>query len=433
MSNYDLAYIFKAVDQMSEPLKKIIANMEKLDKQVKRSEGGFNRLRMSAAKAGKFLMASVVAPLAGAAIYALKNSEQLEAMQIKLEAVAGSAANAAKVMNSIKQISMSTGIAPEVLKDMATKLLATKTSMEDLPKKMQQMAMFAVVAKDKYSLVESALTRMRTTGGATTRTLVALSNAGIPIVKELNLSVTGMQKLTGKTIDMKIMEKALDNMTKKGSAFYESYKKMIMTMGSSSERVHNILRFISADLGDSLAQTFGIKNGMAGVADKLMAIEARIKPFLQAHPMLIKMVVYIGLIAAGLAVVSFLIAGIWFILGGALIVGVIYLYKKFEWFRNLVQGIYQDFVYIKDIVMAIVDAIPKIAHFLSKPITAPITIKQITEANTVTSASSINAANFNKTVDVNVNAPRSVALTQNNKVVGSVPMSAALGHSMGHV
>lgn len=299
MGNYDIAYVFKAIDDFSPALKKINESMANFEKQTKKAEDRFSKFSEKISSTGKFLLKSLVVPLAGAAVYAYKNAEQFEQMKIRLEAVTGSAANAAKVMESIKQMSMATGISPEILKDMATKLLATKVSMEDLPEKMRQMSMFAVVAKDKYSLVEAALTRMRVTGGATSRTLVALSNAGIPLLKELNLSTNGLQKLKGKTIGIEKIESALKNMTREGSSFYESYKRLLMTTGTSADRIHQSIRFISSDFGDALLKVFGLNGGMKDFADKLSDIEPKIKEWLSANPDLVKMITY----ASGLSIV----------------------------------------------------------------------------------------------------------------------------------
>jgi len=304
MSTYDLAYIFKAIDNFSPAVKKISASMEKFEVQMKKSADNVKKFSDTVQKTGKILFKGLVLPMAAAATYALKNSEQFKTMQIRLESVAGSAKNAAKVMASVKEMSLSTGLSPEGLNQTATKLLAAGYGMDKINEKLKQMSVLAVGSGRDITEIASGLIRMKTVGYAQGRFMARMSQQGIPLVKAFkeyyHLSDKAWNNLTSKKLDFKLIEPVLDSMTKKGSDFYESYRKMLMTTGTSADRVHNALRFIAADFGDALFKVYGIEGGMKGIADRLAELEPKIKAWLEANPEVFKMAVNIGLIGAAL-------------------------------------------------------------------------------------------------------------------------------------
>ena len=304
MGNYDIAYIFKAIDEFSPALKKINTAMDNFDKKMDKAQKKVGNFSAAVSKAGSFMFKAFVAPLAGAVVYSMKNADQLERMQIRLESVAGSAENAAQAFALVKKFSLTTGLAPEMLTDMSTKLLAVKTSMADLPEKMRQMTMFAVVAGDKYPLVESALTKMRATGGATSRILTSLAKAGIPLIQALGLSTKGLQLLKGKVIDMKVVEAAFAKMTKEGSDFSNAYQKMLLTSGTSMDRLHNAFRIISADFGKAFMKVFDVDGKLASLADHMDELEPKFEKWLERNRDLIKMGTYIFVIVTALSAVA---------------------------------------------------------------------------------------------------------------------------------
>jgi hypothetical protein len=343
MSNYDIAYVFKAIDDFSPALKKINEAMSNFEKQTEKAEKKFKKFSATVEKTGKFLFTKLALPLAAAAIYAVKNSEQFRKMEIGLIGVAGSAANAAKIMSQVKQMSMATGLAPEGLTETARGLKAAGYSMDELGGKLKQMAMFAVVSGKDINEISSSFIRMRSLGYTSARLLGKMAKDGIPLVKAFkeyyNLSDKAWNKLASKKIDFKLMEPVLASMTKNGSSFSEAYRKMLMTTGTSAERIHNIMRIMAADFGDSLNNVFGIDSHMKGIADSLMRAEPKLKAWLDANPELIQTGTILGGIFIALTGVASVIKTIASFSGPVLAVMAIFEGMKGVNFKPLLKSI----------------------------------------------------------------------------------------------
>jgi hypothetical protein len=229
-------------------------------------------------------------------------------MEIGLIGVTGSAANAAKVMNDIKQMSMATGIAPEALVQTATSLKAAGYSMDELNEKMRQMSVFAVGSGKDIETISQTFVRMKVTGQSSTRMMTMLAKQGIPLMeafkKYYGLSDKAMAAIGKHAISIKLIEPVLKDMTKEGSAFYESYKQMLMTTGTSSERIHNAMRLMAADFGNSLLSVFGVDEHMGNIANYLAIAEPKFKAWLDENPELIKMGTILGGIGVALTAVA---------------------------------------------------------------------------------------------------------------------------------
>jgi hypothetical protein len=229
-------------------------------------------------------------------------------MQIKLEAVAGSASNAAKVFSMVKQMSMTTGLSPEDLTSTATGLMAAGYGMDKINEKLQQMSMFAVVSGKDVNEISGAFIRMRSLGYAQTRILGKMAKEGIPLIdsfkKFYNLSDAGWNKLAGKKIDFKLMEPVLESMTKKGSDFYNAYQKMLLTSGTSMERIHNATRVLSADFGEAFMKVFKVNDKLKDLSDNMDELEPKFENWLAANDGLLKMGGYIVAIGAALSVAA---------------------------------------------------------------------------------------------------------------------------------
>jgi len=235
-------------------------------------------------------------------------------MRIRLEALTESARNASNLTETIKKMSLMTGISPEDLTKTARLLLAQGYSVDQLNQKLKQMSVFAVASGENINEIVAILGRMKTMGFTNIRFMAMLSREGIPMIKAFreyyHLSDKAWGALASRKLSFKLIEPVLSKLTEKGGKFAKSYQEMLKTGQISMKRFHIVLRLISADLADATFQAFGMGGGFSAAVDKLQKMQPEIKKFLANNPELVKMGTYFALILVTLGPMALAIAAV---------------------------------------------------------------------------------------------------------------------------
>jgi len=421
MSNYALSYIFKAIDEFSPAVAKMTEKIKVFEGQIEKGTKGFEKFSNQARAFGMGLFKYVVAPMAAIGIYALKNAENIELMRIKLNAFTGSAQSTAQIMGSIRSLALATGLNPEELGGSAAGLLRQGYRIDQINEKLRQMSVLSVVSGQSIESITSALGRINLTGSISTGLMARMDRLKIPLTKAFkefyDISDANWAKnFKGKSISAALMEPVLASMTGRGSKFSAAYDERLRTMGSSLERIHVAIRYIAGDFGTVLMSTLGIDTGLQGIADKLASFAQKSKPFFESHRGFIKFLAIGVAIAAVIGGIAIVISSTIGLISIGLVGGLAMAYM-------MAKKLLYPFILIKDIVMAIVHGIEKISNFASSHLAGQQS--GIGGLGSSSILSQLNPSNLN----VNLNAPKSIAITQGGKTVGSVPFNVDKGTS----
>lgn len=379
MANFDVSYVFEAIDKFSPALndmKKTMEDFRKGTEKIKFSLGGFSKKMDEISKKlgsmGKKTFALFTAPFLAVGGYAVKQAMDLEEMNKGFIGVTQSATEAAKIMEKIKDISMSTEWSPEALTDASQKFIGLGMSTDAAMENMETLSKVAEIAKGGLESVSSIYARMiiasKSKGGIDTKTLNALTQQNIPIMQKLY----EIAKEKGINLD-----KALKSKKTKGLSIgwiEEAMRRIAIelpdTLGDQLARLHNISRYFAADLGTAALNAFGVTGNFKEMNDKLKAMEKTFNSFLKGHQQLVKWVVIIAGIAAALAPVliilsvmaalSALITAPWFLISALIIgigVGLYWLYKNCKIFKIIVDAVWDGFKKIWDFITKIIDKV----------------------------------------------------------------------------
>lgn len=464
MSNYDVSYIFKVFDKFSpamKEMKKALGDMEdgldKVQKKMSSANEKCSRFGEVAKKTGKYLTLGLTTPIIGLGTYAVKSAMNFEQMTLSIQAFTGSAEKAAKIMNVVKAESIITPIAQESLANSARLLLSYGTSADNVAKKLHQFSIMSMGSGIDIDTLTRKMGRFELKGYADARMLAMLSSQGLPLTqtikqmaKAAGMSDAAITKMLGSgKIGWNIIQQAMDRMTKKGSAFYDTAIAKSSTLDARMTEMHSAIRIVAASFGDAILNVIGLNGDVAQVQDKLDAMTKMLPAWIETHGAWIKMgvaalaigaalgpILWIGgnilTLLSGIAKVTRVIAlwtialeAPWILIGiaiAALVVGFIALYRHSGKFRECVAVIVEGFKEWWDMTMKIANTIMKIISWLFKKQTVKVAVAADTSQlqSQLAGVQSWKAPgqyglssmfpssmqhNINSTLDVNLNAP----------------------------
>lgn len=297
MSNYDIAYIFKAIDQFSAPLKNVNAAMSRFEKQIDKTQGKFNKFNETVSKAGKFLFTRFALPMIGLAGYAFKNAEQFKMAEIRLRAFTKTAADASKLMAFARSESMRSGFGVEKLLAPAQILSSRGLSTDEIKKRVSQLTTLSLGTGKEFSELGERYANWVSRGfasGRELRSMPIMLNKLRDMATKKGWSEAMFRKAIAGKIGIDSLNRAIDQLTEKNSNLSKSAEEARGTMENSWNRMHETFRLMSADIGDSLISVFHLDNHLKNIADYLAEAEPKLKAWLAANPDLVKMGTYLG-------------------------------------------------------------------------------------------------------------------------------------------
>lgn len=452
MSNYALSYIFKAIDEFCPIVEKMHKSMEKFQAQIGHSNAKLYAFQQTMRTVGMNILKYVAIPMGTIGIYAIKNAEQFKMMEMRLRAFSGSAEKAAMLMQNVRNMSMSTGIKAETLAAASTSLLRYGYTAEQVQNKLKQMSMFSIVSGTDMGAMTSGLGRMKQLGYVTQGFMTRMADKGIPLIAAFreyyHLSDKAWESLKGKAFDFKLIEPVLAKMTEDGSSFAKAYNEMLKSPENSISRIHKAVRDIAASFGAVLMKIFPIEEVLFKIENKMQEFAERAPAFFERHKDLIKFLVIAGAITVAVGAILAAWSMMGYIIGTVIVGGVIYLYKKFELVRIIINSIWailkfvgQAFAYmIKDVVSNLTmlfNLLVKLMHIMTAPwrwakelagaAYSGAMNSDASKTNLGVGGSSILNQFSRNALSVNVSAPKSVDITQGGKKVGEIPFTADRG------
>lgn len=258
MADRELQIIIKA------EVDKALANLKKVDN----SMGGLGK----AAGVLKGGMLAVGAAMIGVAAASVKSSADFEKQQVAFEVMLGSAEKAKKLLGEIEQFAATTPFQMPGLIEGSKRLLAFGTSAGEVVGKMKNLGNAAMGNQATLDRLVDAYGKVQAKGKASLEELNRFTEAGVPILKELQtqygVTETEMFNLisTGK-VGFEDVDKALTSLTTGTGKFAGMIERQSQTMHGLFSTLQDNIGLIAKDIGDSFAPA--IKEDLAGAIEFL--------------------------------------------------------------------------------------------------------------------------------------------------------------------
>lgn len=303
MSLYNVLIKFLGVDAVSPKVKKITASMENLQKKISKNSSSIRDFSRS--------MLKISAAMGAVGIYALKNADDFEIMENQLKATTGSAILAKKIMDDMQALSMRAPFSPEDLVDASKGLLALGVPAEQLNEKMRVFGELAAGSGKSINEIAGFYTLVKNRGFMIARGMASINKAGIPLKetlkamnKEHGISAKTFDALYSKTkFTLVEIDEAMTRIA--NNQFKGAMGKQAATLAGFMTIMHNQARKYAADLGDSLAKVWGIKDGLGGIVEAGAKLEPVFSKFLESHPKWVKMLTVITGITGAIAIMGY--------------------------------------------------------------------------------------------------------------------------------
>lgn len=315
---FNISYIFSAVDRFSAVAGRIRGSMQSVQdtaNSVSKSIDGFGKGMRST---GRDLMPATlgIGALAG---FALNASAKMETLGTSFRTMTGGADNAARLMEDLRAFGARTPFEIEGIGGATKQLLAFGVAQNQIIPTLTTLGDISSGAGVPLSDMAAIFGKMKSKGKAMTEELLQMSDRGIPIVDVL---AKGFKVTKEKVFDMAskgkisfaVMEKALAKMTGAGGIFYNQMEEQSKTLAGRWSTMSDAITESLTVLGDTLVETFDIKQLLADASVELGAITAKVREFIKENPKLTKFaLIAVGIVAALaplLIILGFMASGI---------------------------------------------------------------------------------------------------------------------------
>jgi tape measure domain-containing protein len=315
----NLKLIVQAIDRVTKPARQMgaalgdisrRAKLERLQINLRRALERLQALAAVAQKVGKRLsemgggaFKKLTLPLAAVGGFALNAFGKMEQLQTSFKSMLGNAEAAKNMVKKLSDFAANTPFQLQGIGAAARQLLSFGVAQGDVVKRLRMLGDISAGANVPLSDMAAIFGKAKAKGKAMTEELLQLSDRGVPIIDTLakGLGKTKDEIFTlasqGK-ISFAILARAMQSMTSEGGVFYKQMDEQSKTLfGKLSTLRDNITLFL-VQVGDVIAKTFGLKNGIDGLIVQIQKLRDGFEDFAKANPVLVKTVFVFGAMAA---------------------------------------------------------------------------------------------------------------------------------------
>lgn len=308
---------------------------------------------------------------------------ELEQMETKFEVLLGSVADAKKLMGELNEYANFTPFSNEAIINSSETMLAFGIEQEKIMPNMKMLGDVAMGNEEKLGSMSLAYSQIMSTGRLMGQDLLQLINQGfnpLQVISEnTGISMGELKKKMEKgAISAEMVEEAFRLATSEGGKFHGMSEKMGKTAGGKLSTLLGKLSFVAMKVGKRLAEWAKplLDIGIAAVENIIPFIKT-IRDVFEWVTKCTPLLIILGGIVLGLGI-NFLIANgaaiaysitlgileavIWLVSAAttawnfilsmnpisliiiaivALIAAVVYLWKKFDWFRGGIMGVWE--------------------------------------------------------------------------------------------
>jgi len=251
--------------QLKVATKEATDSLGSLGKGAEHAEGSFNKLNKTTNLAKTaikgFIAVKAVGYLKDLYSSALSTAGAFEKQQIAFETLLGSAEDAQRLLNDIKKFAGSTPFQMPGLIETSKQLLAFGTGQDEIIDKMKMLGNASMGNQEVMSRLGLAYGKIQAKGKASLEELNQLTEAGVPIMKELakqyGVSTTKLFKLveTGK-VGFAEVDNALTSMTTGTGQFAGMIEKQSQSLTGMFSTLKDKITLASASIGDGMIPDF---------------------------------------------------------------------------------------------------------------------------------------------------------------------------------
>lgn len=309
---FDVSYIYNLVDNISPNLKKIQSNVSKLDKSISDST---KRMSRNFTDLGKKMATRVTLPIGLAGGMALRSAAKMETLETSFVGILGSGEKASALVKDLFEFTAKTPFQLEGVAKSAKQLLAAGVSSEKMTENLQMLGDISAAANVPLSDMSQIFAKIKNKGKAMTEEILQMSDRGIPVIdilsRKFGVTKDAVFEMASKSqISFKMMERAMQNMTKEGGF---AHKAMILQSKTLTGVISTMRDNITLAMGE-VGQVF-IEDAKK-MAIAVTELTQKFKVFAQQNPGLIKLIVTISGILALLAPLLILLGTLGFAITG---------------------------------------------------------------------------------------------------------------------
>jgi hypothetical protein len=378
--SFNISYTFEALDRFTGTARKISSALKQVRNNVMNVRMRFEALGKSLSSIGKRFSLTLTAPLVALGGYAIKASADVEQLTVAFSSMTHSVASGKKLVQDLINFTAKTPFQLPGVADAAQRLLTFGVQSNKVIPILRQLSNIAAMTHTPMSELAQQYGRVAALGKVTTRELMQLSAMRVPIVttlqqmaKEAGHAGVNIQDIASKNlITFPVFLEALRRMTTGTGIFTDAAKKQSQTLTGLFSTLKDNIRLTLIPFGDIIVDTLKLQTKMQKLIDTLGVLRENFKVWAQAHPALLKLIVYTGLFLAALGPVLLILGQIafgisaiialfnpWIVLIEVLIAGVTYLYIKFKPVRDIIAEILHG-------IMKSIDAIKEFGHWVGK-------------------------------------------------------------------
>jgi hypothetical protein len=378
---FSVKWTIELADKFTGAARKISDSLYKINSRVVRAKKSLKEFGLSASL-------YLTAPFILASKSILGAAAAMQQIGIQVKSVAGGSKVGSQEMQFLIDKTKKIPFTLQELSDGFAKLKGAGMNVKDANKALIQFANISATVNKPMRILEYGMLRMKMQGKATMQILRDFT--GLPIqetlmamAKEHGYHIKDVEELfKAGAVTYKVMMEVFRRITAKGGMAYKHAEKQAATLGGRWKILKNVLFLTEVPLGKVLDQTFGLQEHMRKLTYWILQIMPEIPKFAKAHPILIKILLYLtGILAAvgplalalrGLIIIFGLLTGpigIILELGAAITI----LYMKFKPFRDAVNDMDDTFTAIfSNLRMLIKWLIEDIKHLFKLITKSPI-------------------------------------------------------------
>lgn len=357
---FSIKYIYQAVDKFSATANEIGKSVDRLKEKVKVMGDKFEKVGEKMKKVGKNVSLYVSAPITGIGVASVMAASSVETMTVAFESMLKSGDKAKKMVNDLLVFAAKTPFEFQGIGASAKQLMSFGIPAENIIEKLQFLGDIAAGANVPLTDMAAIFGKAKAKGKAMTEELLQLSDRGVPIIaelaKQLKKPESQIFKLASQgKISFAKFEAALKGMATGQGIFADQMIKQSRTIAGLWSTMKDSVFLLSAAFGEAIVDAYGLRDGVQTLSDKIGALT---EWFRNLSPGVKNMIVYaasflailgplivtLGILTASIKTLGWVLAVAtspitWWIVGiAAIAAGLVYAYKKFDWFKKLIDN-----------------------------------------------------------------------------------------------
>lgn len=173
---YDVSILFRLIDQLSGPAKKLVTNFDHIRKSA-------DRLSKSVGSMGRDLSLKLTAPIIGLGLLAVKKAADMENLIMQFEVMLGSAEKAASVLKDLIGYADRTPFHLEGVANSARALLSMGVAQEKILPTLEMLGDISAGTGKDLNQLAIIYTQVKEAGRLMGQDYLQIMAAGIPLAK----------------------------------------------------------------------------------------------------------------------------------------------------------------------------------------------------------------------------------------------------------